>query len=85
VCAPHAQSCGQSQADQRPHARHQYSFLFVDEGLALRQQFGRRYHEQAASIFLYEMVYFAELSKNTSGFADNFGFVAYEDIVVSEK
>ncbi|MSQ85610.1 MAG: ABC transporter substrate-binding protein [Alphaproteobacteria bacterium] len=55
------------------------------KGCALRQQLGRRYHEQAASIFLYEMVYFAGLSRNTSGFADNFGFVAYEDIVVSEK
>jgi peptide/nickel transport system substrate-binding protein len=55
------------------------------KGFALRQQLGRRYHEQAASIFLYEMVYFAGLSKNTSGFADNFGFVAYEDIVVSKK
>ena len=55
------------------------------KGFAMRQQLGRRYHEQAASIFLYEMVYFAGLSKNTSGFADNFGFVAYEDIAVGDK
>ena len=53
------------------------------KGLELRRALGRRYHDQAAAIFLYEMVYFAGLSKTTSGFADNFGFVAYEDISVS--
>jgi hypothetical protein len=53
------------------------------QGLNYRHQIGRHYHAQAASLFLYEMVYFAGLSKNTTGFADHFGFVTYEDIVVT--
>jgi peptide/nickel transport system substrate-binding protein len=53
------------------------------QGLNYRHQIGRHYHAQAASLFLYEMVYFAGVSKNTTGFADHFGFVTYEDIVVT--
>lgn len=55
------------------------------KGLELRRALSKRYHEQAASLFLYEQVYFAGVSKRTTGFADNFGFVMYDQIAVSEK
>jgi peptide/nickel transport system substrate-binding protein len=52
------------------------------KGLELRRALGKRYHEQAAALFLYEQVFFAGLSKRTEGFADNFGFVTYDTITV---
>jgi len=55
------------------------------KALALRQDLVRRYHGQAASIFLYEQVFFAGLNKGTSGFADNFGMITYENITVGGK
>lgn len=54
-------------------------------GLAMRRELSKRYHDQAPAIFLYEQVYFAGLSKTTTGFADNYGLVSYEDIVVGGR
>jgi len=54
----------------------------AEKGLALRREIGRRYHDEAASLFLYEQVFFAGLSKRTTGFADNLGFVSYDQISV---
>ncbi|MBL8642910.1 MAG: ABC transporter substrate-binding protein [Rhodospirillaceae bacterium] len=55
------------------------------KGLELRRELGRRYHDQAAALFLYEQVFFAGLSKRTEGFADTFGFISYDTITVSGK
>ncbi|MBL8628802.1 MAG: hypothetical protein JNM81_04180, partial [Rhodospirillaceae bacterium] len=55
------------------------------KGLQLRRDLEARYYDQAAALFLYEQVFFAGLSKRTTGFADVFGFISYDTISVSGK
>jgi peptide/nickel transport system substrate-binding protein len=50
------------------------------KGLAMRQELGRRYHDQAPAIFLYEQASFAGLSRRVRGFEDAFGFVSYDKL-----
>lgn len=80
-------SCGSSRAwycDQEATPLIQSAMAEWDEakGLEMRRALGKRYHDQAAAIFLYEQVFFAGLSKRTKGFEDAFGFVAYDQISV---
>lgn len=58
-----------------------------DETKALqeRRALSRRYHDQAAALFLYEQVFFAGLGKRTSGYADDYGLVSYDQISVTGK
>lgn len=56
-----------------------------DTALALRQQLGRRYHDEAAALFLYEQVFFAGTAPGVTGYEDAFGLVSYDTIAVAGK
>lgn len=55
-----------------------------DEALALRHEVHAYYHDQAPAIFLYETVLFAGLASGVQGYEDDFGFVRYENITLSD-
>jgi len=46
----------------------------------LRKSINRFYHDEAPSIFLYETVFFAGLSKRIRGFNNTFGYINYDEI-----
>lgn len=54
-----------------------------NEALRLRHEVHAYYHDQAPAIFLYETVLFAGLASGVTGYEDDFGFVRYENITLS--